>query len=48
MADHAPAPAPEITRLYAAVAVLADALRLLLAAETEAAEPGRGDLRVAR
>jgi hypothetical protein len=50
MPSHAADPAPilELALLYAAVTVLADALRLLLAAETEATEPAHRDLRIAR
>ena len=41
-------PAPELTRLYGSITALAEVLTRLLAAGTEAAEPARGDLRVAR
>jgi hypothetical protein len=51
MPDNAPVPAEppaELTRLYASVTALAETLRRLLAAETEAAEPARRKLKVAR
>ena len=41
-------PAPELARLYASITALAEVLTRLLAAGTEATEPGRGDLRVAK